>query len=311
MHTSGFRRLLSVCFLILGGAAAWVSAAQAAQSGNAELTLGLGPRPAALGGAFTAGADDQDATLWNPAGLSQLRGSGAEVLHGFYLLDTAVEHAAVAQKLGDRSGIGVQAAYLNCGSLEGMDENGESTGTFTPYSLLASVGYGQQLLPGLGIGAAVKLIRQDIQGQTYTGGALDLGAIIPSGVRGLQLGAVARNIGPKLVDISLPAEARAGGAYALPWLLQAADEWRLFLDAAAPLSEAARASVHCGTEYWYQRTLAVRAGYALQADDGLGAADGLSAGIGFRFSVFQVDYALVSFGDLGLTHQIALVVNWD
>ena len=37
---------------------------------------------------------------------------------------------------------------------------------------------------------------------------------------------------------------------------------------------------------------------------------GLSGGLGIRIKVIEVDYAVVAFGDLGLTHQASLSVNF-
>jgi hypothetical protein len=42
------------------------------ENGAAFLKIGAGARPAALGDAFTAVADDANAAVWNPAGLARL-----------------------------------------------------------------------------------------------------------------------------------------------------------------------------------------------------------------------------------------------
>jgi hypothetical protein len=51
-------------------------------------------------------------------------------------------------------------------------------------------------------------------------------------------------------------------------------------------------------------------GYQIKNTGDLGGVTGLTAGAGVKLAMFTVDYALVSYGDLGLTHQLALSVSF-
>jgi hypothetical protein len=68
--------------------------------------------------------------------------------------------------------------------------------------------------------------------------------------------------------------------------------------------------VNLGTEYWYNQVVAGRVGYQIKNTGDLGGVTGLTAGAGVKVSMFSVDYALVSYGDLGLTHQLAISVSF-
>ncbi len=313
----GYRTAAALLIIIhTGGTTVWAAQTDhaAGQSAGAELALGLGARPAALAGAFTAEADDLNATAWNPAGLSQLQGIEAGFLHSLYFQDTAQDHVAYAQGLWPGAGIGASASYYQYGTLERMDEQGGTPvflGDFTPYAYSLSLGYGQWLGRVLALGGAVKFLSQNIAGETYSALAADLGVLVRPGLQGLQIGAKLGNLGTPVAGVSLPAFACLGAAYLLPVQLDGADAWRVLLDADLPFADASAVSLRAGTEYEVQRQFAVRLGYRLKDTGGLGGAAGLSAGLGVRLSMFALDYALTSFGDLGLTHQFEVRVNWD
>lgn len=292
----------------LAGGSVW-----AAQKGAAELTMELGPRPVGMGGAFVALADDQNATTWNPAGLAQMQGYGLSVLHSFYVQDISWEHAAFGQALGNKSGWGMQVLYLNYGSMDKyleVDGQPEKAGTFSPHAVLGALGYGREVMANLAAGATVKLLSQNIDGQTYNGGALDAGLQFDQALPGLKLGAAVYNLGPKLAEVDLPAAVQVGGVYALPWRVQAADTWQMLLDVKLPFADFAGGTARLGTEYGFGPYLAVRAGYQARQDVGLGKVNGLAFGASLKLSLFQLDYALASLGDLGMSHQVALVVAW-
>jgi fibronectin type 3 domain-containing protein len=57
-----------------------------------------------------------------------------------------------------------------------------------------------------------------------------------------------------------------------------------------------------GAEYWYDKTLAIRAGYEGDADT-----QNLTAGIGLNLKLFQFDYAYAPEGTLGDTHRFSVI----
>jgi hypothetical protein len=280
---------------------------------GSELKIGLGARPVAMGEAFVALADDLNTTAWNPSGLAQIQGSQAGFMHNIYLQDTSMEYLAYAQNLFTGAGIGANVTYLNYGSLDKYDEvNGlpVAQGSFTPTEFTGTIGYGQWLMPGLAVGASLKMISQTIDTEQYTAVAVDLGGLYKTAVAGLQLGLAVQNLGTQLAGANLPQNLKVGAAYILPVKISTHDTWNTLVDVNVPFGDTSYTSVNVGTEYWYNQVVALRVGYQIENTGDLGGVTGLTAGAGVKLAMFNVDYALVSFGDLGLTHQLALSVGF-
>ncbi len=314
MRSVGLTGLAFLIIIQIGGGVVWVAQTDyaAGRSAGAELGVALGARPAALAGAFTAVCDDLNATAWNPAGLAQAKGLQAGFLHSLYFQDTSQDHAAFTQALWPGAGVGATVAYFNYGSLERMEEQGGMpvpAGDFTPYAYSLSVGYGQWLAPLAAVGGAVKFLSQHIDSETYSAVAADLGVLVRPGVDGLQLGAKVQNLGTPVAGVALPAAVSLGAAYLLPAKAAENDAWRLLLDVGLPFADAASTSLRVATEYGFGDLLAGRVGYIVKDQGGLGGAAGLTAGLGVKVSLFTLDYALASFGDLGLTHQLEVTVS--
>src|SRR3989338_7819277 len=73
------------------------TAAQAAGTSAAQfLKMGAGARAAAMGGAFSAVADDVTAGYLNPAGFSQLSAPEISVMHNEGLVNTNYQYLAAA-----------------------------------------------------------------------------------------------------------------------------------------------------------------------------------------------------------------------
>lgn len=311
------KKILGV-ILIFGGSltlAAWADQTNynIGKVGGSELKIGLGARPVAMGEAFVAQADDLNTTAWNPAGLAQMKGIQVGGMHNLYLQDTFMDYVAYAQPLFAGAGIGANVTYLNYGSLDKFDEvNGlpVAQGSFTPTVFTGTLGYGQWLLPSLAVGASLKIINQSIDTEHYTAVAVDLGGLYQTPVTGLRLGLALQNLGSQLAGADLPRNVKVGAAYMLPVKFSANDTWNTVLDVNVPFGDANYTSVNVGTEYWYNQVVAARLGYQVKNTGDLGGATGLTGGVGVKVAMFEVDYALVSFGDLGLTHQVGLVFNF-
>ncbi|MCD4813187.1 PorV/PorQ family protein [bacterium] len=289
--------------------------------GGSELKIGLGPRPVAMGEAFVAKADDLNATAWNAAGLAQIQGHQAGFMHNIYIEDTALEYLAYAQNIFEGAGVGVNLMMLNYGTMDKVEEvNGlpEITGEFTPMVFAFTAGYGQWVMPALAIGGAIKFYSQNIDEESYSAVAVDVGAIFKLselGAKGFQAGLSIQNLGTSIGDASLPMNAKAGLAYETPLKISENDTWNILVDVNLPFGDVNYTSGNIGTEYCYNNLVAVRAGYKIKDTGDLGGITGLTAGAGVKLPVganisLGIDYALLSYGDLGMTHQIAIGVGF-
>src|SRR4051812_23561970 len=80
--------------------------AQAASYGEASdlFTIGAGARSMAMGGAFTAVADDASAPYFNPAGLAYLDEHQLMVMHAPLYFDSSYNYLSSANPFGDKWG---------------------------------------------------------------------------------------------------------------------------------------------------------------------------------------------------------------
>jgi flagellar motor protein MotB len=261
--------------------------------------LGQGARAAALGESYVALADDATAIFWNPAGLGQVSEYGFLMSHQQWFLGAQDEllHAALP---ASRGRFGISAAYSAEPGIEFWDENNQPGDTFQTWGGVVAFGYGSEILPGYQFGAAVKAAYQSLFTDWVGAGAADIGVratVLP----GLSLGAAARNLGIGWSgDVEqLPTEAAVGASYALSWLTATAD-------ACLPMDN--ELALRCGVEFRPVRELAVRLGYRTGPADisELGFWGGLTSGLGVNLGAFSVDYALSSYGRLGLAHRVSV-----
>lgn len=274
------------------------------------LQIGVGAGPVGMGEAQAAAADDAYALYWNPAGLSRLRRTQITAMHNSWFGGINSEYAAYVQPLV-RGGIGLGLNYVNFGEFKkyGIDANNYPVpmeGSFTPFTLVVTGGYSQRLLTTLSAGATVKLISESVDTYNNLSLALDLGAqwlkILPD----LDAGLVVQNLGLPLQGYGLPINIKAGVAYHLPPLFdEKKDVFEAVLDVNAPIPFDQPFYGNFGMEYWFDNTVALRAGYKLSEINSLGSASGLTAGLGVRYQDYTLDYAFAPYGELGSTHRIS------
>ncbi|OYD17066.1 hypothetical protein CH330_01015 [candidate division WOR-3 bacterium JGI_Cruoil_03_51_56] len=139
--------------------------------GASFLLIWPSARSTALGGASVALGEDPDASYWNPGGIGlqkslSLSLSSGEWLPGLYPGMTyafAGGSYCILNALGNGIdlGFGANATYLTLGETDVINEHGEFLGRYTTWRGAFGLHGGVGLLDGkLGVGAAVKLVRQ-------------------------------------------------------------------------------------------------------------------------------------------------------
>ena len=94
--------------------------AGAGKTGAEFLLIAAGARPAAMGGAYVAVADDISAVYWNPAGLASLRGRGISATHAEWLSGIRYESLGYGHSVGQLGTLGISAFFLHTGVLVGL-----------------------------------------------------------------------------------------------------------------------------------------------------------------------------------------------
>jgi hypothetical protein len=271
------------------------------------LNVGVGARGLAMGGAYTALADDANAIYWNPAGLAQVVDHEFQVSDAELTQSTREDFFSYAQTASFGT-FAAAATYFDDGTLDGRDAQGHPTGSFSAADAAAAGAFARKT-DLVDLGGSVKFIQSHIGSAQATTFAVDLGARRQFG--NVVVGAALRNAGPGMKFDSetddLPMRLALGAAYKL------AGGHAL----TAELTNAPRAGgtdVGFGGEYRALKDIYLRAGYTTQSaitgGTGFNAIDGLTLGVGFRSSRWTIDYAAVPMGELGSTQRFTLGARW-
>ncbi len=306
MRSKAMKGLAIMAFaavLALGGAVH----AEPGGTTAAFLTVPVGGRAVALGGAYTALGEDAYAMHYNPGALAR---APHEIVfaHNEYILDLSQEYLAYAHPLD----VGVVGASINYFDLGKFDRtvivgpvtnptNFASRGRFDASNFAVSVGYGRQLfVEGLHLGLAAKYIDQRIDDFSGHTAAADIGAYYRKPGSPLSLGVSVLNIGDKIRMQSrndrIPLTVRAGLAYRVipERLLVTADISKIVSDD--------KYYPQAGMEYWVAPIFALRAGWDGTSDAG----NGLRLGAGVRVDRFTLDYAWGDEDELEMAHRISI-----
>lgn len=288
-------------------ALAGASALQAAGTASAQfLKLGAGARAAGMGDAFVAVADDVTGAYWNPAGLGQLESPEVVMMHNDHLVDTQYQYAGAALPLSNGV-FGVAVQRMDYGAIDRYTASDARDGSFDAASMAANVTFGTAVNDRLYLGATAKYITESIEAEKASSFAADLGVLYRWD--NTTLGATLAHMGPGMEMVSesyeLPRTIRLGASHRVL-------EDRLTLAAAVASPSDNDPSVHLGTEFRLTPMLAFRGGYAATPGNNLDVEGltGVTAGFGLTLQAFTLDYALVPFGDLGMTHRASLRVKF-
>jgi hypothetical protein len=272
------------------------------------LKIGVGAEAMGMGESQVAATDDLYASYWNPAGLTRLQKPQIALMHNEWFAGINHEFVGFAAPLGNIGTVGVSSSYLSFGELQGRDRDGNETTIFRPYDLALILSYARSFGSALAFGTNAKLLREQIADETGTGIAFDFGALYNFSEMPLSLGFNAQHLGPRVKFVEeafgLPVTFRLGVAYKL-W----SEALTLTTDIIRPSDN--DLAIGVGAGYTIGNILHLRTGYKYKiGGNDLGAISGLTGGFGLTLRQFQLDYALVPFGILGLTHRFSLVANF-
>jgi hypothetical protein len=269
------------------------------------LKLPSSARVAAMGEAGSA-LSSLDSLSLNPAGLAGLKGIQATFLHNEWIQGMKDEHLAAGMGL-PMVGAAMGLDYYNMGPIDRLKvENNKlvSDGTFNPSAIKLEAGAGL----GIGmvsVGLAARYLTQTLDSSVSADSAFagDLGARF--NMLGASAGLSVINLGSQLAGADLPRTIRAGVGYEMNVGIS---ELALALDVAVPTADTKSLATSLGAELWLVKSFALRAGYKAQDRAGLSGLQGLSAGVGAKFSMVSLDYAMTTLGDLGTGNLFSLNV---
>ena len=306
----------SILLLTLGAVICFspfaISYAAVGDSGAQSLKIGIGARAIGMGESFVALADDADAIYWNPGGLGQIKKKEISMMYNQWFEGIKQGYVGYVHPLGNIGTFGGAVSYLIVGDMDRteIDSDGDDVSTsqtFGASDMFVTLSYGRKIKM-VNLGISLKYITEKIEDERAAAFAVDLGFLYATPVPKLNVGLSVQNLGTKIKFISesdlLPLNFKLGASYKM----LEKDALALALDVNIP--NEGNVNVHAGAEYLLFDMIALRAGYKTTTIEGLGALSGLSAGCGFAFKGYGIDYAWVPYGDLGSTHRVSLAIKF-
>lgn len=272
------------------------------------LKIGVGAEAMSMGESQVAATDDLYASYWNPAGLAQLQHPQLALMHNEWFAGINHEFVGFALPLKGVGTVGASASYLSFGELQGRDQEGNETTIFRPYDLALILSYARGFGSSLAFGMNAKFLREQIADESGSGIAFDLGGLYNFPETPLSLGFNAQHAGPRVKFIE--------EAFGLPFTFRLGMAYRLWNESLLLTTDIIRPSdndiaIGLGAGYTIGNILQLRTGYKYKiGGNDLGAISGLTGGFGLTLLRFQIDYALIPFGVLGLTHRVSLIASF-
>ncbi len=306
------------------------------------LSIGVGSRAIAMGGAFVSTADDASALFWNVSGIARLKGNQIILDHAEWIADINYDFAGVVLNFGSFGVLGATFTSLSMADMERTTEyQPEGTGElFSAGSFAISAAYARNLTDRFSIGFNAKYISEKIFNSSASGIALDIGTLYTTPFHDMKIGMSISNFGTKMQmqgrDMLIQYDIdplRAGNnanlnadlqtdRYDLPLMFRVGvsmdvlqnlnnHQLTVAVDALHPSDNVE--SLNLGAEYVFMDLVALRFGYKqLFSRD---SEEGLTMGAGFRYTFLRnvgirLDYAYQSFGRLRNVNRFSFLLDF-
>ncbi len=308
------------------------------------LNLVNSPRQAALGGKVITNYDyDPTQGLYNPATINPEMDNQLSVNYVNYFADVNYGTASYAYLWDRRTQVlHTGVTYINYGSFDGYDEQGNPTNSFGGGEVALSVGYAKNIpWTDFHVGINVKLISSKLEEYTSLGGAVDIGIIYVYEPWDLHIAAVARNIGTQFTPYNeiyepLPLEVDFGVSQTLQYVplrwhftLENLQTWNIAFSNPAREETDLEGNVITenigffdnvfrrvilGAEIFPEGGFNIRFGYNVRRAEELRVLDqrsfaGLSAGFSIKFNKLRFSYSYARYNSAASASYFGLNVN--
>jgi len=166
------------------------------------LSVGIGPRANAMGGAFSSVVNDASALYWNPAGAADITQNEAMFTYTslFKDLDINLNYFAVVIPAEDIGSFGLSVTALDYGEMDLTTEYyPEGTGEkFSASSYAFGLSYAKNITEWFAAGITVKYITEGIFNSTANGVAFDVGTLFRTPFWGIKFATIISNYGSKM-----------------------------------------------------------------------------------------------------------------
>lgn len=310
------------------------------------LSLITSPRQAALGGKVITLRDyDVNSAFFNPASINEEMHNRLSANYGSLFGEVTYGTAAYAYTYDQHvQTIHAGVNYISYGALEGFDENGEPTGTFTGSEIALSGGYAYNLpYTDWYFGANAKLISSTLEQYNSFGAAVDLGVMYIDEPNDINWGLSIRNIGTQFSTYAgtqekLPFEILLGVSQELEHVplrwhitLENLQQWQVAFSNPArsqgnldggetpekvSFFNNALRHVIAGAELFPSKGFNIRIGYNFRRAEELRILDqrnfsGLSVGFGLKMGRLKFDYSYSRYTLAANTSLFGLTINFN
>jgi len=301
------------------------------------LSIEVGPRAAAMGGAYVAIVDDPTAMYWNPAGLGRINSNSVIFSHTSWLAETNLNYLGAAIPLGDYGTFGLSVTALGVPEMKVRTvSQPEGTGEFFDANDLSiGLSFSKSIIDRFQVGINVKYIQQQIYNMSASTAAVDFGVLFTTGLNNMVLGFSMSNFGGNMqlagddarVEVDLEPDEFGNNdrilatletqEFQLPLIMRFGVTMdiiesennfvKLAVDAVVPNDNSQY--LNLGGEYIFMNLIALRAGYKTlfleKSEEGLTLGFGVEMEISDSFQL-AVDYAYADFGILNNIQQLGV-----
>ena len=166
------------------------------------LSIGIGARANAMGGAFTSVVNDASALYWNPAGAADLTRYEAMFTYTSLYKDLNINlnYFALIIPAEELGSFGVSVTALDYGDMDVTTEYyPEGTGEkFSAASYAFGLTYARHITDDFTVGATVKYITESIFNSSANGVAIDVGTVFKTPFFGIKFASIITNYGSKM-----------------------------------------------------------------------------------------------------------------
>lgn len=214
--TNIFPIVLIICLLAVN-----LYSGEAGSNGFTLLKIEVDARAAAMGGAYTAIADDASATFWNPAGLAGATAKSFNIMYHAVFADISQEFAAAHLLTGKHNlALSVNLLTFNDIEIRGDIPTEEPSGTTEAMNFVGMISYATYLFEDYAVGVNLKYLFEKYYLERASGWAIDLGVKKKNVIVGVDLGVTIQNLGKmselKLESTPLPLIISGGLGYTVP-----------------------------------------------------------------------------------------------
>ena len=303
------------------------------------LTIPVGPRAAAMGGAFIAEANDVYSAYWNPGGLSRIGRIEFSAAFSEWIVGTRHNWFGLSYALSEDDAVAISINQLDYGE-DDITTPYQPDGTGQKWSasdLALSVSYARNLTDRFSIGGSVKYINQKIWNESASAFALDVGLLFYTELPNLRIGMNISNFGTEMQlagdDLLQPydidptdagnnsniASNLATDTWTLPLVFAVGvaydfvntDDLKFTVETDAVYPNNQDGYLNLGGEFSWNNMVFFRGGFKSLGK--AGRQGGLSAGIGIHYDFggffAKVDYSYTDFGIFNAIQRVAFTIG--